>query len=143
MYNGPARSVRTCGTVACSPRVSSSYHTRLSPFNRINCTHFIMGLDQNPSLYEKLSVNRLHSSPDYQAAPYSVAFAIFALPVFFVSIPEVVSSLAGWSSRWIAHPCSLPSLRRLQLISPQCERYLSQLRLTSPLFLLLLPKVLR
>lgn len=101
-----------------------------------------MSLNHNPSLHEKLSLNRLYSSLDYQVAPYSVAFATFALSAFFVSIPEFVSSLAGWSSRWAAHPYSLPSLRRLQLISPQCERYLSRLRLTSPLFLLLLPKVL-
>ena len=142
MYNGPVRRMRICGTVACSLRVSSSYDTRLSPLNRINCTHFIMSLDQNPSLHEKLSLNRLYSSLDYQVAPYSVAFATFALSASFVSIPEFVSSLAGWSSRWVAHPYSLPLLRRLQLISPQCERCLSRLRLTSPLFLLLLPQVL-
>ena len=142
MCNGPVRKIRICGTVACSPRVSSLYHTRPSPFNRINRAHFIMKLDQNLSLHEKLSLSRLYSSLDYQVAPCSVAFATFAPSASFVSIPEFVSSLAGWSFRRVAHPYSLLSLRRLQLISPQCERYLSRHRLTSPLFLLLLPKIL-
>lgn len=142
MYNGPVRRRKICGTVACSPRVSALYLTRLSPFNRINHTHSIMSLDESPSLHEKLSLSRLYSSPDCQVTPYSVAFATFALSASFVSIPEFVSSLAGWSSRWAAHLYSLPSLRRLQLISPQCEHCLSRLRLTSPLFLLLLPNIL-
>ena len=101
-----------------------------------------MSLDQNPSLHEKLSLSKLYSSLDYQVAPYSAVLATFALFVSFVSIPVFVYSLAGRSFRWLDRPCSLPSLRRLQLISPQCERYLSRLRLTSPLFLLLLPHVL-
>ena len=66
------------------------------------------GLNHNPSLHDKLSLNRLYSSLDYQVAPYSVAFATFALSAFFVSIPGFVSFLAGWSSRWAAHPYSLP-----------------------------------
>ena len=134
--------IRICGRVACSPRVSSSYHSRLLPFNRINRTQLIMSLDQNPSLHEKLSLSRLYSSLDYQVAPYSVAFATSALFVSFVSIPVFVYSLAEKSFRWLDRPCSLPSLRRLPLISPQCERCSSRLHLTSPLFLLLLSNVL-
>lgn len=69
-----------------------------------------MSLNQNSSLHEKLSLSRLYSSLDYQVAPYSVVFATFALFASFVSIPQFLSSLAGRSFRWLAHPYSLPSL---------------------------------